>query len=78
MEKKREKALAKKATGGKKKKDDSAPVTKARIKMKDSELYEKADPILFATQNYDSFELSSLTENKNGNSHNSQFSSVYL
>jgi hypothetical protein len=59
MEKKREKAMLKKA-GGKpstKKKDAAAPATKAKIKMKDAELLVKAAPLLRSQDNLDSIEL---------------------
>lgn len=59
MEKKREKAMLKKA-GGKaavKKKDGGVAPTKAKIKMKDAEMLAKAAPLLNSQDNHDSIEL---------------------
>lgn len=68
LEKRREKAAIKKAGGksGKKKDDTPGSQTKKIIKMKDSEFYEKMQPILFAQQNFDSFEISGLHETYQG------------
>lgn len=68
LEKRREKALIKKAGGKtvKKKEETAAPTGKKIIKMKENEFFEKMQPVLFAQQNFDSFDISGLQESYKG------------